>query len=228
MYTIIVGAGDIGSPLIDIATRPGNEVVVIERDAQKADEIASEYDCMVLNADATTKETLEEASAERAEAIISTTDQDATNVMVCLLAKELEIPAITSVVHNAEHMNIFRQIGVNTIENPQQLIAGHLYRAVARPAIVDYMRIGEEAEVFEITVTEDAPIAGKTLNEAGKQDLLPGDVLIVAVDRENEDKPLTPRGKTQIKVSDLLTVYSANGADPKLTDLFGHYEDREI
>ena len=135
MYIIIIGAGDIGSPLIETTTRSGNEVVVIERETQKADEIASEYDCMVLNADATTKETLEDAGAGRADAIISTTDQDATNVMVCLLAKELEIPAITSVVHNAEHMNLFRQIGVNTIENPQQLIAGHLYRAVARPAI---------------------------------------------------------------------------------------------
>ena len=228
MYIIIVGAGDIGSPLIDIATRSGNEVVVIERDTQKADEIASEYDCMVLNADATTKETLEDAGADRADAIISTTDQDATNVMVCLLAKELEIPAITSVVHNAEHMNLFRQIGVNTIENPQQLIAGHLYRAVARPAIVDYMRIGEEAEVFEITVTEDAPIAGKTLNEAGEEGLLPDDVLIVAIGRETEDKPITPRGNTHIKVNDLLTVYSANGADPELTDLFGHHEDGAI
>ena len=228
MYIIIVGAGDIGTPLIDIATRAGNEIVVIERDTQRADTIASEYDCMVLNADATTKETLDDAGAERADAIISTTDQDATNVMVCLLAKEFEIPGITSVVHNAEHMNLFRQIGVNTIENPQQLIAGYLYRAVARPAIVDYMRIGDEAEVFEITVTENAPIAGKTLTEAGKEEILSDNVLIVAIEREGEDRPLTPRGNTHIKLNDLLTVYSANGADPELTDLFGHHEDREI
>jgi trk system potassium uptake protein TrkA len=228
MYIIIVGAGDIGTPLIDIATRSGNEVVVIERDVQKADAAASEYDCLVLNADATIKETLEDAGADRADAIISTTDQDATNVMVCLLAKEFEIPAITSVVHNAEHMNLFRQIGVNTIENPQQLIAGYLYRAVARPAIADYMRIGEEAEVFEITVTEDAPVAGKTLTEIGEEDLLSDDVLIVAVAREGEDKPLTPRGNTRIKPNDLLTVYSATGAEPALTDVFGHYEDRTV
>jgi len=228
MYIIIVGAGDIGTPLIDIATRSGNEVVVIERSTQKADEIASEYDCLVLNADATTKETLDDAGADRADAIISTTDQDATNVMVCLLAKEFDIPAITSVVHSAEHMNLFRQIGVNTIENPQQLIAGYLYRAVARPAIVDYMRIGEEAEVFEITVTEDAPIAGKTLTEAGKEGLLSDDVLIVAIEREGEDKPLTPRGDSRILSNDLLTVYSATGANPELTDIFGHYKDREI
>jgi trk system potassium uptake protein TrkA len=228
MYIIIVGAGDIGTPLIEIATRSGNEVVVIERDEQRADAVASEYDCLVLNADATLKDTLNDAGAERADGIISTTDQDATNVMVALLAQELEIPAIVSVVHNPEHMNLFRQIGVNTIENPQQLIAGHLYRAVARPAIVDYMRIGEEAEVFEITVTEDAPITGKTLTEAGEEGLLSDDILIVAVGRESEDKPLTPRGNTRIKANDLLTVYSGSGADPEITDIFGHYEDRTV
>ena len=228
MYIIVVGAGDIGSSLIDIATRSGNEVVVIERDAQKADEIASQYDCMVLNADATTKATLSDAGAEQADAIISTTDQDATNVMICLLSEEFEIPAITSVVHNTEHMNLFRRIGVNTIENPQQLIAGYLYRAVARPAIVDYMRIGEEAEVFEIRATEDAPIAGKTLTEAGRENILSDDVLIVAIERGGEDKPLAPRGDTRIKANDLLTVYSATGADPDLTDVFGHYEDEGV
>ena len=89
MYVIIDGAGDIGTPLIDIATRSGNEVVVIEREPGKADEIAGEYDCMVLNADATLKETLADAGAGRADAIVSTTDQDATNVMVCLLAEEI-------------------------------------------------------------------------------------------------------------------------------------------
>jgi trk system potassium uptake protein TrkA len=228
MYIIIVGAGDIGTPLIEIATRSGNEVVVIERDEQRADAVASQYDCLVLNADATLKDTLNDAGAERADGIISTTDQDATNVMVALLAQELDIPAIVSVVHNPEHMNLFRQIGVNTIENPQQLIAGHLYRAVARPAIVDYMRIGEEAEVFEITVTEDAPIAGKTLTEAGDEGLLSDDILVVAVGRESEDKPLTPRGNTRIKANDLLTVYSGSGADPEVTDIFGHYEDRTV
>ncbi|PSQ57507.1 TrkA family potassium uptake protein [Halobacteriales archaeon SW_8_68_21] len=227
MYIIVVGAGDIGTPLIDIAVRSGNEVVVIEKDTRKAEAVASDYDCLVLDADATTKETLADASAGRADAIISTTDQDATNVMVCLLAKEFNVPAITSVVHSPEHMNLFRQIGVNTVENPQQLIAEYLYRAVARPAIVDHMQVGDEAEVFEITVTEDAPLAGKTLTEAGKTNLLPDDVLIVAIERKGEAKPLTPRGNTRIQPNDLLTVYSVIGAEPELTDVFGHDEDRE-
>lgn len=225
MYLIIVGAGDIGTPLIDIATRSGNEVVVIERDPERADRVASAYDCLVLNADATTKETLEDAGAARADGIISTTDQDATNVMISLLAEEFDIPSVLSVVHNPEHMELFRRIGVNTMENPQQLIAQHLYRSVARPAIVDFMRIGDDAEVFEIEVTEGAPIAGKTLIEANDEGLIPGNVLIVALEREGEGPPVTPRGSTRIDPGDLVTVYSGFGADPDLTDLFGHFED---
>jgi len=226
MYIIIVGAGDIGTPLIDIATRSGNEVVVIEHNTERANRAADRFDCLVLEADATTNATLEDAGAAQADAIVSTTDRDATNIMVSLLAKEYDIPAILSVVHNPEHMNLFEQIGVNTMENPQELIAEYLYRAVARPAIVDYMRIGEDAEVFEITVTENAPVAGKTLQETADEDLLSDDVLVVAIEREGASEPITPRGNTTIHAGDLLTVYSAVGAEPAITDIFGHYEDR--
>ncbi|CCQ33270.1 TRK potassium uptake system protein [Halorhabdus tiamatea SARL4B] len=226
MYIVIVGAGDIGTPLIEIATRSGNEVVVIERDTERANRAADRFDCLVLEADATTNATLEDAGIERADAVVSTTDRDATNVMVCLLAKEYGVPSILSVVHDPEHMNLFEQIGVNTMENPQQLIAEYLYRAVARPAIVDYMRIGDQAEVFEISVTENAPVAGKTLQETADEDLLSDDILIVAIERDGANAPITPRGNTTIHAGDVLTVYSAVGAEPEITDIFGHYEDR--
>ncbi|MFB6123855.1 MAG: TrkA family potassium uptake protein [Haloferacaceae archaeon] len=225
MYIVIVGAGDIGTPLTEIATTGGNEVVVIERDEAKADRAAANYDCLVINDDATSKETLEDAGVDRADALISTTDQDATNIMVCLLGQELEVPDIVSVVHNPDHMGIFRQIGVNTMENPQRLIAEYLYRAVKRPSIVDYMRIGETAEVFEIEVDDDADVVGKTIQTAAQEGLFPEDVFIVAIEREGEENPVTPRGNTAIHAGDLLTVYSERGATPEVTDVFGHFED---
>lgn len=225
MYIIVVGAGNIGTPLIEIATEGGNEVVVIERDDAKAEAAATAFDCLVLNDDATEKETLTDAGAERADALISTTDQDATNIMICLLGRELEVPDIVSVVHNPEHMTLYRQIGVNTMENPQRLIAEYLYRAVKHPSIVDYMQVGEAAEVFEIEVGPDSPVAGLSINDAAEAGHLRGDVLIVAVERDGEGDPITPNGQTVIQEQDLLTVYSAEGATPAITDVFGHYED---
>ncbi|MFC4407136.1 potassium channel family protein [Haloarchaeobius iranensis] len=230
MYVIIVGAGNIGTPLIEIATGDRNEVVVVERNSEKAEAAATRYDCLVLNADATVSETLDEAGIERADALISTTDQDATNIMVSLLAMERDVPAIVSVVHNPEHMKLFERIGVSTMENPQSLIAEYLYRAVKRPSIKDYMKVGDTAEVFEITVDTDAPIDGKTLREANESDLLTDDFLIVAIERDGVDdrSPITPRGDTRIEAGDLLTVYAAEGATPDVTDVFGHYEDHEL
>ncbi len=225
MYIVIVGAGDIGDPLIEIATAGGNEVVVIERDDERAERASRKYDCLVINDDATSIDTLEDAGAYRADALISTTDQDATNVMVCLLAQELDVPDVVSVVHNPEHMNLYRQIGVNTMQNPQHLIAEYLYRAVKRPSIVDFMRIGEEAEVFEITVEPNAPIAGKTLRQADEENLLDEGMLVVAIERNGNGSPITPRGDTTIEAGDLLTVYSSEGATPDVTDIFGHPED---
>ncbi|WP_435194909.1 potassium channel family protein [Natronomonas sp. EA1] len=227
MYIVIVGAGDIGTPLIEIATAGGNEVVVVERDPEKAEQAASAFDCLVINADATVKETLVDAGADRADALLSTTDRDATNIMVCLLAQELEVPDIVSVVHDPQHMALFERIGVNTMENPQRLIAEYLYRAVKRPSIVDYMRVGEEAEVFEIVVGKEAPIAGKTIADADREGLLPEDLLIVAIERDGDGPPITPRGNTVIHEADLLTVYAAEGATPDVTDVFGHHEDHD-
>jgi trk system potassium uptake protein TrkA len=230
MYLIIVGAGNIGAPLIDIATRSGNEVVVIERNRERAENAADQFDCLVLNDDATVKDTLEDAGIDRAHAIISTTDQDATNIMVCLLASEFDVPNVVSVVHDHDHMNLFERIGAHTMQNPQRLIAENLYRAVERPTIVDYMHVGETAEVFEIRVGEDAPIAGKTLTDAASEGIIADDMLIVAIERNGDGNgnPITPRGDSHIEPGDSVTVYSERGAIPKVTDIFGRFEDHEM
>ena len=218
MYIVIVGAGNIGSPLIEIATAGGNEVVVIEKDERRADRAASEFDCLVLNEDATTKETLLDAGIDRADALISTTDQDATNVMVSLLAKELEVPHIVSVVHDPEHMDLFRRIGVNTMENPQHLIAEYLYRAVQRPSIKDFMHLSGDAEIFEITVSEEGSIAGRILAAADEAGAIPDDVRVVAIERGRS--VLLPQGDTEIQPGDLVTVFSKRGFDPELIERF--------
>lgn len=225
MYIIIVGAGDIGTPLIDIATKGGDEVIIIEQNETRAEQASRNFDALVLNDDATIKKTLQDARADQADAIIATTDKDATNIMICLLAQELEIPKILSVVHDTDHVSIYRQIGVNTIENPQSLIADYLYRGVKRPAIIDFMRVGDTAEVFEIEVSAEAPVAGKSLEAAANEGLFTDGMLVVAIERNGEGNPITPRGNTVIKANDLVTVYSAEGATPTVTDVFGHYED---
>lgn len=74
MYSIVVGAGSIGSPLIEIATGDRNEVVVIERHHEKAERAATEFDYLVIEADATAVETLEDAGIDRGETTLEVGD----------------------------------------------------------------------------------------------------------------------------------------------------------
>lgn len=218
MYIIVVGAGAIGSQVLDLATQTRNEVVVIERDPQLAEEASQAYDCLVLNADATSKDTLLEAGAEEADAIIATTDTDATNIMVLLLAKEIGVPNLVSVVQEPDHMTIFRQLGANVLENPQRLIAEYLFRAVQRPSVTDFMDLGGEAEIFEVIVPQGAPIVGVPLAEADQKGMLGEDVLVVAIEREGE--VLTPKGKTTIEAGDQAIVFSRSGIESEVMELF--------
>lgn len=205
MYLIVVGAGKIGSNFIELATQDGNDIVVIEEDERVANEIADEYDCLVINADAAQDDVLVDAGIEKADAVVSTTNLDAVNIMVMLLAQEHDVPSLVSVVRDPKHDDIFEKIGVNVIENPQRLIADYLYHSVRYPAVKDFMDIGKQTELVQITVDENAPITGVDLTTARREGLISEDTVVVAVKRG--DEILTPKGNTEIRAGDLVTVF---------------------
>ncbi len=220
MYLIIVGAGKIGSNLIDMATGEGNDVVVIEQDEEVANEISGTYDCLVLNADATEGDILEDAGIDRADAVISTTNIDAVNTMVMLLAREYDVPSLVSVVHDPTHIPIFEKIGVNIVENPQQLIADYLYHSVRYPGIEDFMTLSEESEFIEIKPMDGAPITEQPLSEVASAGVLPEDALVAAIKRDEE--VLTPGGDTVIAPGDLVTVLVNEASADTVLSAFGH------
>lgn len=220
MYVIVVGAGAIGTQVLELVAGGTDDVVVVDRNADRATEASQSYDCLALHADATSKETLEEAGADRAYAVICTTESDATNIMVLLLADDLGVESLVSVVQQPEHMPLFRRIGANVLGNPQRLIAEHLVRAVKRPSIRDFMRLGGDAEIIELAVSQGSPIAGRTLGEAAKDGVIGDDALMVAVQRG--DDLVTPRGDTRIEAGDVITVYSPRGfGDASMAGLAG-------
>ena len=225
MEIVVVGAGSIGSSLIEMATLEDNDVTVIEKDPATAHEIEERYDCSVIVKDATDREALWAARAEDADVVIATTEQDPVNMMVMMLARELGCESLISVVHNKEDIELFRTLGVNIVENPQRLIAEYIYRTIRRPGIKDFMRVGDTAEVFEITVAEGASIAGQSLEEADMAGLLPSNMITVAIDREGEI--IVPRGPTEIRAGDRVTIFSDNGASEDVIAPFRNADDEE-
>ena len=88
----------------------------------------------------------------------------------------------------------------------------------AEQSMADFMSLAGNAEVVSLTVSVDAPVAGRTLREANDDGLIGADVLVVAIERENEI--LTPKGDTVIQADDLATVFSRDGVSDELLALF--------
>lgn len=218
MYVIVVGAGDIGSRVIDVATSQNNEVVVVEVDSERAERAKANYDVTVINADATNHDILDEAGPLHADAIISTTEEDATNLMVMMLANRFDIPTLVSVVHDPKHMDFFEELDVTVMENPQQVIAERLVHSIQHPSVSDFLRLEGDAEIFEIPVNMTAPINGESIHSARQEGFIPADSFVIAIERDGET--IAARKNATFQTDDIAMVYSHSGATEDVTHAF--------
>jgi len=118
MYIVIAGLSDIGKNLAELLVKEGNQVMVIDRDPAKCSAIAEGSDIMVITGDAGQKSTLEEARVRNAHAFVAAAGDDSENLMLCMVAKEIGVKTIISLVDESEHTETFKQAGINLQVNP--------------------------------------------------------------------------------------------------------------
>jgi trk system potassium uptake protein TrkA len=208
MYIIIVGAGSIGASLIDIAVSEKNNVVVIDANGDRARGIQERHDITVLSANATSSETLREAGADRADALIVTTSDDAVNLMVVSIAVDLGVQSIVSVVNDKEHADFFRNLGANVMENPEDVIANHLYNAVKRPNVKDFTLLPYGAQMFRLEVGAESPLVDRSIAESRQRETIPESMRVLAVTRAQDGNQSIVEDDAVIHEQDVLTVFT--------------------
>lgn len=74
------------------------------------------------------------------------------------------------------------------------------------------------ADVIEVVVDDGASVAGKTLQKANEDGLIPADVLVVRIDRG--ERAITPTGETTIESGDFVTIHSRSGIEEETLEAF--------
>lgn len=206
MYLIIVGAGPVGSSLVELAIREGCKVVLIEKKEHWAQQASEKFDAMVLNADIAAGSIMEEAGADQADALVATTGDDASNLMAMFLGAEAGIKTLVSVVNETSHQQMFKHLGVHILLDPEVIVARHLYGIICQPRVEDMVTLEEGGQVFRVQLNQNSPLIDKTMAEAVDEGLLPKEFSIVAV--KQKKKTVIPTGETKLHAGDHLTVYS--------------------
>ena len=215
MYIVIVGAGGIGKRLTEIALKDGNHnLILIDKDQVACENVARKYDAIAINADATQEETLEEAEVKKANVLVTTTKDDAINIMVCSLAKNMGVKNLISVVNRDESKPMYIEKGVKLVENPNTIMAEHLFKSIKHPNVEEYMNVGKYAEIFRMPVKPNSKLSGKAISKIG----LPKKSLIVAIERA--DRFIIPTDTVQLFSGDKVTIISHKNQVDKVSELF--------
>ena len=166
MYVIVVGCGKIGYHLTRALLSADNEVVVIERDARRAESATEEFGSIVVASDGTEPTVLGDAGAKRCDVLISTTGQDATNLVACQVGKwSFNIPRVIAVVTDPDHVPLFKTLGVDVAVSTTELILSHVEEELTDSGVVHLLPLhGTTTTVVSIRVPAGSPAIGQGLS----------------------------------------------------------------
>jgi trk system potassium uptake protein TrkA len=107
MRVIVAGGGSVGAQVARALVSPGNEVIVVESDKQRAASLAA-AGLEVVTGNAWVAATLEVAGALRADVLVACTERDEENLVICFLAKRhLEIPRVVARINDDANRWLF-------------------------------------------------------------------------------------------------------------------------
>ncbi len=215
-HVMILGGGKIGHKTAKDLCKESFRVKLIEKDKEKAFEIADEIpDCLVINGDGRNVELLQEENIQDMDAFISVTGNSETNIMSCLVAKSKGVKKTIALVENMDYFQLSHSIGIDTLINKKLLAANNIFRYIRKGEVVAMTKLDNmNAELLEFNVTPDSKITKKAIKNLD----FPVSAIIGGVIRNGEG--IIALGDFEIKSGDRVVVCCLPQAIEKVEKLF--------
>jgi len=203
---MILGGSRIGRKTAD-ALGKQHYVKLIEKDRERSYTLSNRLNnTLVINGDGTDMELLRQEGLDRMDAFIAVTGNSETNILSCLLAKQMGVKRTIAEVENIDYIPLAENIGVDTIINKKLITASRIFRFTMSDEVTSIKCLtGTEAEVMEFTVKPEAPATLGTLKEID----FPKEAIIGGVIRGKN--AFIAHGETMIKPYDRVVVFALPG-----------------
>ena len=115
-YTVIIGCGRLGASLANAISDKDASVMIVDRDERAFRKLGTSYGGLTLTGDATDIAVLRSAEIERADTVVSVTNDDNTNIMVAQIARNVyHIPNVICRLYDPEREIVYKEFGIDTI-----------------------------------------------------------------------------------------------------------------
>jgi trk system potassium uptake protein TrkA len=215
MRIVFVGADDVAVQTAEFLIGKGHEVVIIDTDREKIEELSDRLDCGFLNGDGSSPSILREANPGDTDVLISVSSSDTTNLIASLVGRSLGFKRVIGSIRDPDYEEICRELGLENTIMPSRTISLYLADMVEGIDTLELSRVIQDTARFFTFIAQD--------RDAGKiSDLdLPDTARVICFYRDGRFHLV--RGASKLRKNDevvILTDYET------LKDLEARWESK--
>ncbi|HDI72935.1 MAG: hypothetical protein DRO76_00900 [Candidatus Altiarchaeales archaeon] len=205
MYIIIIGCGVTGAALAKHLSGEDHEIVIVEKDEERAKTLAETMDALVIHGDGSEPEILQDAGIERADAVAILTRDDNTNLTICQILKKFDVKRIVSRVNDPSKQDLYIGLEITAAISPISAVVSYFKNALTLGKSRSLVSIAKgKAEILEIRVSEK--LDGRKIRDID----LPNGAIIGLITRNGDVLIGSP--DEIVKKNDLLTIVTKTEA----------------
>jgi len=210
MRAVFVGIHPYSLATARAALAHGSEVVIVDRDRERIDELSRELDCGFIHGDGTYPQILKECGPKAADFLFCLTDSDQTNIIASLVGRSLGFGRVITRIDDPQFERICTELGLVDTIVPSQTIGRYLADLLhgRNPLEISAM-IKDEARVYSFVVGKDdaGPVADLKL---------PDQTRVICLYREGRFR--TADETTELKADDEVILITHADHLPKLEE----------
>jgi len=226
MKIIIAGGGEVGFHLAKLLSFESLDITLIDTDKERLNYAESHLDIKGIKGDASSVALMQEAQVENSDLFIAVTAEEATNITICALAKQLGSKRTIARISNFEYINAketisFQEIGVDELISPEELAANEIQQLLDQSAFSNSYEFEAGAlTLIGTKLDENVPFVGKTVKEAAS---IFADVhfMPIAIQRQGTQTTIIPRGDTVFEPGDTIFFITLKEGVEELYKLTG-------
>lgn len=207
MRALIAGAGNAGRRLAERLCVEGHEVVLVDENQRRLDEVSSVLDLLTVCGNAASPAVLAEAQLSKANLFAAVTDHDEVNILAALFAHEEGVPQTVVRVSNSAYLaqhaiDMLLKMGIDLIVNEHDECAREIQMVLNMPGsreVIEMVR----GRILCVGVTQrpGGRMTGRALRDYAGEGFL-NRVRLLAVMRQG--KLLIPDGDLVIEPQDIV------------------------
>ena len=224
---IIVGCGKVGRTLVEQLNAEGHDIVIIDRNGERVQQLAGLYDIMGIQGNGASYSVLQEAGIEDTDLLIAVTESDELNLLCCTVAKQVgdcaAIARVRTPDYSREAGYLREKLGLAMIINPEMEAAAEAARIRYLPTALEIDSFAHgQADLIKFKVPQGNPLDGMNLITLGKN--VAPDILICAAERDGQ--VTIPGGSFQIRAGDVLSFAAERAVGKKFLEDIGFKTNR--